>query len=91
MARKEAAAVCYRRTPDGVQFILVNRTAKFTAELGHAIRAADLVLEKRVFIGHGRSPLWNELKDFVVGSLGLPFWSTEASLMRPRPSRPAPE
>ncbi|MEI2387847.1 TIR domain-containing protein [Breoghania sp. JC706] len=26
-----------------------------------------------VFIGHGRSPLWRELKDFVVGRLGLPY------------------
>lgn len=25
-----------------------------------------------VFIGHGRSPLWRELKDFVVGRLKLP-------------------
>lgn len=27
---------------------------------------------KRVFIGHGRSPLWRELKDYVEGDLGLP-------------------
>lgn len=26
-----------------------------------------------VFIGHGRSPLWRELKDFVSGRLGLPW------------------
>lgn len=26
-----------------------------------------------VFIGHGRSPLWRELKDFVVDRLHLPF------------------
>lgn len=26
-----------------------------------------------VFIGHGRSPLWRELKDFVVGRLQLPY------------------
>lgn len=26
-----------------------------------------------VFIGHGRSPLWRELKDFVVGRLKLPY------------------
>lgn len=27
----------------------------------------------RVFIGHGRSPLWRELKDFVHERLGLPY------------------
>lgn len=27
---------------------------------------------KRVFIGHGRSPLWRELKDFLVDRLHLP-------------------
>ena len=28
---------------------------------------------KRIFIGHGRSPLWRELKDFIAGRLGLPW------------------
>ena len=27
----------------------------------------------RVFIGHGRSPVWRELKDFLSGRLGLEF------------------
>ena len=27
---------------------------------------------KRIFIGHGRSPLWRELKDFIADRLGLP-------------------
>jgi len=27
---------------------------------------------KRIFIGHGRSPLWRELKDFIGERLGLP-------------------
>ena len=27
----------------------------------------------RVFIGHGRSPLWRELKDFIGDRLGLPW------------------
>jgi predicted nucleotide-binding protein len=30
-------------------------------------------LGDRVFIGHGRSPLWRELKDFVQDRLGLPW------------------
>lgn len=29
-------------------------------------------LGTRVFIGHGRSPLWRELKDYIQDSLGLP-------------------
>lgn len=28
-------------------------------------------IERRVFIGHGRSPLWRELKDFLQDRLGL--------------------
>lgn len=27
----------------------------------------------RVFIGHGRSPMWRELKDFIVDDLKLPY------------------
>jgi predicted nucleotide-binding protein len=36
------------------------------------LAAADRV-GTNVFIGHGRSPLWRELKDFVRGRLGLPW------------------
>ncbi len=28
---------------------------------------------KKVFIGHGRSPVWRELKDFIFDRLGLPW------------------
>ncbi len=28
---------------------------------------------KRIFIGHGRSPLWRELKDFMADRLALPW------------------
>lgn len=28
---------------------------------------------KRIFIGHGRSPLWRELKDLLAERLGLPW------------------
>ncbi len=31
------------------------------------------LLGKKVFIGHGRSPLWRELKDFLADRLGLPW------------------
>lgn len=33
---------------------------------------ATPLLGKRIFIGHGRSPVWRELKDFIVGRLNLP-------------------
>jgi predicted nucleotide-binding protein len=35
-------------------------------------RASDRI-GTNVFIGHGRSPLWRELKDFVQDRLGLPW------------------
>ena len=28
---------------------------------------------KKIFIGHGRSPVWRELKDFIEGTLELPY------------------
>ena len=28
---------------------------------------------KKIFIGHGRSLVWRELKDFIEGTLGLPY------------------
>jgi predicted nucleotide-binding protein len=31
------------------------------------------LLGKRIFIGHGRSPLWRELKDLIFERLGLPW------------------
>lgn len=31
------------------------------------------LLGKRIFIGHGRSPLWRELKDFISDRLNLPW------------------
>jgi len=33
---------------------------------------------KTVFIGHGRSPLWRDLKDFLAERLGRSFWSKQA-------------
>ncbi len=53
----------------------LERTAKETAS---HLKRMD-ISEKRseligtnVFLGHGRSPLWRELKDFIDGRLGLP-------------------
>lgn len=37
-----------------------------------AVSAAPLS-GKRIFIGHGRSPLWRELKDFLADRLRLPY------------------
>lgn len=38
-----------------------------------SVRAAGTTAGDRVFIGHGRSPLWRELKDFVESRLGLTY------------------
>ncbi len=36
-------------------------------------KAAAARIGTNVFVGHGRSPLWRELKDFVQDRLGLPW------------------
>jgi len=36
-------------------------------------RKAETAVGTSVFIGHGRSPLWRELKDFVSERLGMPY------------------
>lgn len=36
-------------------------------------RARDKAVGDKVFIGHGRSPAWRELKDFLAERLGLPW------------------
>jgi len=36
-------------------------------------KAEEERIGTNVFIGHGRSPLWRELKDFIDGRLGLPW------------------
>lgn len=35
--------------------------------------SATSMMGKRIFIGHGRSPLWRELKDFIADRLGMPW------------------
>jgi predicted nucleotide-binding protein len=45
---------------------------KFIVERLESLLGAS-VQGKQVFIGHGRSPLWRELKDFVADRLGLPW------------------
>lgn len=55
---------------------LLLRIGQHEALVLAVIAAAETALEsqygKRVFIGHGRSPLWRELKDFLVDRLHLP-------------------
>lgn len=52
----------------------VEHAARIVNELS-ALPANTAVpsLGKRVFIGHGRSPLWRELKDFLSDRLQLPW------------------
>jgi predicted nucleotide-binding protein len=47
---------------------------RFAVELAGLPEATKEPLRgKRVFIGHGRSPLWRELKDFINDRLHLPW------------------
>ena len=39
----------------------------------NALAALRKNQDKRIFLGHGRSPLWRELKDFLVDRLNLPW------------------
>ncbi|MBD3649099.1 MAG: nucleotide-binding protein [Pseudomonadales bacterium] len=53
------------------------RRARILNDILELIEQADIDAlsnsrtEKRVFIGHGQSPLWRELKDFISDRLGL--------------------
>lgn len=47
---------------------------RFIENLDTALEATKSpLLGKRIFIGHGRSPLWRELKDLITERLGLPW------------------
>lgn len=64
---------------------LEDRTTDIRPELTRRLEIGDLILDtldvmaglatggRRVFIGHGRSPIWRELKDFVQDRLSLPW------------------
>lgn len=43
------------------------------ASLQAAVVHAATRSEGRIFLGHGRSPIWREFKDFLEGRLGLPW------------------
>lgn len=55
------------------------RLAGFARKAGsHLFRKArqnrrSLTVGTNVFIGHGRSPIWKDLKDFIKDRLGLPY------------------
>lgn len=51
---------------------LINRVEQFINYL-HEIagKVFDVGKRGKIFIGHGRSPLWRELKDFIADRLGL--------------------
>ena len=52
---------------------VINLAASLSAHLNR-LNMTDAISKHsgtRVFIGHGRSPIWRELKDFVVNRLGL--------------------
>ena len=54
---------------------LCQRAARHLARVGgsNAPTAPPATQRSRVLIGHGRSPLWRELKDFVADRLQLPW------------------
>jgi predicted nucleotide-binding protein len=50
---------------------LAGRAADHLARQRNAGLSESEAVKRRVFIGHGQSPLWRELKDFVADRLGL--------------------
>jgi len=53
---------------------IAERAASHVARLDdERMQAPDAVAGQRVFIGHGRSLQWRELKDFIGDRLGLPW------------------
>jgi predicted nucleotide-binding protein len=52
---------------------VATRAAAHITRLGSARRVATKTAGTAVFIGHGRSLLWRELKDFIDDRLGLPW------------------
>jgi len=53
--------------------ILVGRAESHLARLERGTKSNSRDKDSRVFLGHGRSPAWLELKDFIKERLGLPI------------------
>jgi len=52
----------------------IEHLRRFLENLEASLEATKTpLLGKRIFIGHGRSPLWRELKDLIFERLGLPW------------------
>lgn len=53
------------------------KTAALQDEITKSIKphliSLSILLSKKIFIGHGRSPLWREFKDFLQDNLKLPW------------------
>ena len=68
-------------TPDLPEHLVQEDLRKRIAHLQRIIQGLEKLpfvaqtpsLGKRIFIGHGRSPLWRELKDFIAERLNLPW------------------
>lgn len=60
---------------DAIEKLLrqVKMTSNYLMKTGHnePVGENKLMDKKKIFIGHGRSPLWRELKDFIKDTLGL--------------------
>ncbi len=52
---------------------MARRAADQIERLNHAPSSQARQVGSRVFIGHGRSLLWRELKDFVSDRISLPY------------------
>lgn len=63
--------------PDRARETLLERVERLQRLLDGLSTAATSALASnragRIFIGHGRSPVWRELKDFLQERLGLPW------------------
>jgi hypothetical protein len=68
-------------TPDLPEYLAQEDLRKRISHLQRIIEGLEKLpfvaqtpsLGKRIFIGHGRSPLWRELKDFIAERLNLPW------------------
>jgi hypothetical protein len=70
---------------------IAERAAAHIARIGGVALRSEKPQGEAVFIGHGRSPLWRELKDFIQDRAGLawPGKSSIACLLPASPTSPA--
>lgn len=75
----------YRRSPEDKRQCFRNAIAQADALLRSMIdeirdygfginhKTKEIIIGTNVFIGHGRSPIWRELKDYIKEKLNLPY------------------